>query len=258
MILKYFFNSLIAIPALPLMIYQGKRIRASVPELPPAKGPEGLVKHSVSEKEALQIITIGESTIAGIGVETHEAGFSGTLAKSISDGNKSDVAWKVFAKSGYTAKRVADKLVSRIKLDKVDLIVIGLGGNDAFTLNRPSRWKQNIRDLVNQLRIKYPNAPIVFCNMPPIKDFPAFTPLIRYVIGNHVEILGQALGEVVKEFDNVFYSSERITLSKWIEVLGAGYTKKDFFSDGVHPSELTYQTWAREISKFIFGLKILD
>ena len=84
--------------------------------------------------------------------------------------------------------------------------------------------------------------------MPPIKEFPAFTNLIQFSIGNLVEILGRELGRIVKDHDNVFYFGERITLEKWIDKLDAGLDKDDFFSDGVHPSKLTYQTWAKDIA----------
>jgi hypothetical protein len=32
----------------------------------------------------------------------------------------------------------------------------------------------------------------------------------------------------------------------------------DFFSDGVHPSALTYQTWGRDVGDYIFENKILE
>jgi lysophospholipase L1-like esterase len=30
------------------------------------------------------------------------------------------------------------------------------------------------------------------------------------------------------------------------------YKESDFFSDGIHPSKLTYQTWAKEMAIFLF------
>jgi hypothetical protein len=71
-----------------------------------------------------------------------------------------------------------------------DLIVIGLGGKDAFTLSDQRNWSLHIRSLVIELKRRFGETPIVFINMPPIKAFPAFTPLIKYSIGNLVEILG--------------------------------------------------------------------
>lgn len=77
--LRYTLGAICTIPFLPLMYFQGKRIKASVPELPEAKGPEGSVLVEPPASKKLRMLTIGESTVAGIGVETHEEGFSGTL-----------------------------------------------------------------------------------------------------------------------------------------------------------------------------------
>ncbi|MGB3179861.1 MAG: hypothetical protein WBB45_00620 [Cyclobacteriaceae bacterium] len=84
--------------------------------------------------------------------------------------------------------------------------------------------------------------------MPSIKEFPAFTPLIRFTIGNLVEILGEALEEVVGDYPNVYYSSEKITLKTWIDRFDLNTEQEAFFSDGVHPSKLTYQTWAKDVA----------
>lgn len=253
--IKYILSGLLVAPLLPLMAVQGKRIRASVPKLPPAKGHSGYV--DAGNGEALRLITLGESTIAGIGVKTHAEGFSGTLARALADQLGKPVDWKVYARSGYTAERVTTKLVPQIAETDVDLIIIGLGGNDAFYLNSPWRWRRDVRELIAELRQRFPDTPLVFTNMPPIKTFPAFTPLIQRVVGNHVEALGRSLRQVVKPMQNVFYYARVITLEDWRDRLGVTAPEEDFFSDGVHPSKLTYQVWARDVAGYIGGLGIL-
>lgn len=248
--IKYTLGALVSIPLLPLMYYQGKKIKASVPVLPEAEGPSGTVSIE-KPKEKITLVTLGESTIAGIGVKTHDEGFSGTLAKELSTLMQSNVKWQVYARSGYTAARVREKLVPKITVKQIDIIVIGLGGNDAFTLNRPQRWRRHVRELINDLKQRYPNALIVFCNMPPIKEFPAFTGLIKFTVGNLVEILGKEMAILVKEYDNVHYLEDKISLENWTRKFQIEGSVSDFFSDGVHPSKLTYQTWAKEVAQYI-------
>jgi len=250
--IKYLSGALISIPLLPLMYYQGKQIRASVPKLPEAEGIEGLYPSVGKNGREINIISIGESTIAGVGVQTHEEGFTGTFAKEMSSLFDLTVKWKVYARSGYTAQRVEKKIIPKIKESQANLIVVGLGGNDAFTLNRPSKWKVEINALIQSIKSKFPEAVIVFCNMPPIKEFPAFTPLVKFTVGNLVEILGDELKEVVSNHENVFYFGNKITLKGWINKFQLNVKKEDFFSDGVHPSKLTYQTWAMDIANEIF------
>ena len=256
--LKYIFGSIICTPLLPFMYYQGKKIRSSIPRLPEADGTQGKITSLARSRRAFKLLTIGESTIAGVGVETHEEGFTGTLAQELSKLRGESIDWRVYARSGYTAKMVVEKIIPKIDEVNVDLIVIGLGGNDAFTLNSPSRWKVDINYLIAGLRSKYPHTPITFCNMPPIKDFPAFTPLIKFTIGNLVEILGRELDLTVQKYPKVFYSNSIIKLADWIEKFDRPLQPSDFFSDGVHPSKLTYQTWAREIADMVRDENIIS
>lgn len=247
--IKYYLGALLMIPMLPLMYVQGKRIRSSVPKLPEAKNPEG--KAGEQYKRKLRLLSIGESTIAGVGVDTHEEGFTGTLAKELSNLLQREIYWKVYARSGYTAKKLKEKIIPKIRETEIDAIVIGLGGNDAFTLNNPKTWKKHIRELIGSIRNKFGDVPVFFTNMPPIKSFPAFTPLIKLSIGNLVELLGKELEDLSQTEKNVFYSARKITLQDWIKRLNIEARPEDFFSDGVHPSKLTYQTWARDFAEFI-------
>ncbi|MFM9837194.1 MAG: SGNH/GDSL hydrolase family protein [Cyclobacteriaceae bacterium] len=253
---KYFFGAVFSIPLLPLLYFQGKKIKATVPRLPEAQGTEGLA--SMTAVRTIRMITIGESTIAGVGVETHELGFTGTLANQLATKLKVSVNWKVYAKSGYTAKKVTERLIPTITDTNLDLIVIGLGGNDAFALNSPSQWGKNIEELIVALKKKFPDVPIAFTNMPPIKEFPAFTSTMKFVLGNLVELLGEKLERVIAKQTNVYYQSQNITLKDWIIRMNINSTEKDFFSDGVHPSQLTYQTWAKDFSGFIVENKMIE
>lgn len=254
--IKYILSAFGVVPLLPLMYFQGKRIRASVPKLPPAAGPEGLVE--MGSGTPIRIITIGESTIDGIGVDTHESGFTGSFAKSLSERTGQPVKWTVYARSGYTAARTTAKLLPRIKEKEIDLIVIGLGGNDAFALKAPWLWRRDIKALIEALRSNFPDTPIAFLNMPPIKLFPAFTTLIKKVVGNHVELLGRSLKGTVASFPGVYYNEERITFENWTERLSVSAPFSAYFSDGVHPSGLTYQTWATDMARYVHETGILN
>ncbi len=79
--LKYYLGGLLIAPLLPLMYWQGKQIRKTIPQLPEATGNEGFV--DFNSEHTLNILVIGESTIAGVGVEKQEEGFSGTLANEL-------------------------------------------------------------------------------------------------------------------------------------------------------------------------------
>lgn len=249
MSLRYLLGSLVALPLLPMLYFQGKRIRASVPELPEAIEPQGIITNQGKTK--LNLVCLGESTMAGVGVKFHQEGFVGTMAKELAVLQDAEVYWRVYARSGYTAERVAQKLVPKLSEEKPDLIVIGLGGNDAFTLNRPWKWRRQMENLIEQLQRQFQDIPIFLTNMPPIKEFPAFTKLIKFVIGNLVEILGQELTKIAHQKHLVYYNAEIITIKSWTKKWKVDRPVNDFFSDGVHPSKLTYQVWAKDMAGFI-------
>jgi len=254
--IKYTLGAIVSVPLLPLLYFQGKRIRKTIPKLPEATGIEGISK--AAENESFQLITIGESTIAGVGAMTHETAFTGTLADSLSHQLQKSISWKVYAKSGYTAKRVNDKIIQCITEKPIDLIVIGLGGNDSFELKTPKQWNIAIRELIANLHLKYPETPIVFINMPPIKEFTAFTRTIKFVIGNLVLHLGKELEKVVKDYENVFYYARTITFDDYVHRMKLDATPADFFSDGVHPSEFAYQVWAKDVANYIKEHEIIS
>ncbi len=249
---KYLLGAVLSIPLLPIMYLQGKRICASVPKLPEASGTTGTVRGRTGQK--LRIITIGESAVAGVGVDTHKEGFTGVLAKELAQYLGSSIHWKVYAKNGYTVQQMTTELVPKITEKEADLIVVGAGGNDAFILNRPGVWRKQQGELIDALRAKLPNTPIVFTHMPPIGEFPAFTPLIRWVLGNLVDILGEELKQVVAKRAKVYYSAEKITFREWSQRYKhkmEGKPIEAFFCDGVHPSKLSYQIWAIDMARFI-------
>lgn len=248
--LQFLLASVPTLPLLPILLAQGIRIKRSVPKLPPAEGPHGMVRR-VKSNVFKQVLFLGESTVAGIGVRTHEEGFAGTLARELASLQQCNIEWKVYARSGYTAKQVRQFLVPSIQETSVDLIIIGLGGNNAFGLHSPNRWRRDVSALLVELRQRFPDTKIVFSNMPPIKLFPAFTPLLKRTVGNLVELLGDSLAELVAEYPNVYYNAERIQLDVWKERYGVSDDVQAYFSDGVHPSLLTYQIWASDMAKYI-------
>ena len=247
--LRYMLGSIISLPLLPIIYLQSLRIRAKVPQLPEAEDAQGMIiKKSGS---GLRVLFLGESTVAGIGVKKHEEGIAGTFAREFSDYTGENISWRVYAKSGYTAEEVYTHILPEIEETRADVIIIGLGGNDAFTLNSPANWIRNVEKIIEQLQLRYPDTPIAFLNMPPIKLFPAFTPQIKFVLGNLVEILGDELEAYVANRDNVYYYARRVSAEDWSERLGVEATAEDLFSDGVHPAKFTYQLWAKDMLRYL-------
>jgi lysophospholipase L1-like esterase len=245
----YFLGSILIVPFLPILLYLGKKVRKSVPEL--GEASLNLVGKMDGNQDNIQLLTIGESTIAGVGVTDHVDGITGGIAKKLRDLTQKTAHWQVLARNGYTAERVNQKLVPMIPNHKIDIIVIGLGGNDTFQFNSPLTFRKHLIATIKNSQLRQPTAKIIIANMPPIGAFPAFPWIIQRILGSLVSLHGAVIRDVPTLFHNVFYVDKKISFEDWLTQPNGQLTVHDFFSDGVHPSAMTYGIWGEEIGKFI-------
>ena len=55
--------------------------------------------------------------------------------------------------------------------------------------------------------------------------------------------------------DSIYFNNEIITLKNWKNKYNLEGDIIKFFSDGVHPSKITYQVWAKDMANFIINSK---
>ncbi|SEF51002.1 Lysophospholipase L1 [Halpernia humi] len=245
--IKYYFP---IIPSLPGLYLESKNIRKILPEMKNAPDLEGEI--FIGNKDFLNVLFIGESTISGVGVRTNSEGFSGALSKILAEKLQKSIKWKVFAKSGFNVKKIATEIVPKIPKQKADFIFIGIGGNDAFELTHPETFQENLKNLIKNLKEKFPKTPLVFINFPAVEDFPALTPKLKKLMITWVKSLQERMIEVASRENHVYFDPEIITFSSWKDKLNLDLELEELFSDGIHPSKISYQLWAEIVSRFIF------
>jgi lysophospholipase L1-like esterase len=236
--LIFIIGGILIIPIVPLLIWQGKRVKNTIPNLPEAIGTKGQV---VGNEKIINLLTIGESTFAGVGVLTHEEGVTGQLAQFLSEKTNCSVNWEVVAQSGYTAKKVLTALVPMIPKTPIDIVVIGLGGNDTFELNFPMRWQKDLIDIISEIQKIQPESSIVIATLPPVGSFPAFPFPVNAVLGGLERLHSWAVKPIPEMFQNVYFDNKRFEVTE----------PKIMFSDGVHPSGYTYSLWGKQLAEFI-------
>lgn len=251
---KYLLHLLKSIPLLSIIYFQGKKIKKEIQFLPEAKEPEGSV--NINTDTTLKIIFIGESSFAGVGSDFHKNSFGGHFARELSTAFHCNIDWKVYAKSGYNVEKIHQKIVPKISETACDLLVIGIGANDSFEFTQPKKWTENIQILIDSLRNKFPATPISFAQLPTVEEFPALTKEMQFVLGNHKDLLAQYLYSQTLKYQNIYFPTAKVDLEKWMKLLNDNQTISDFFSDGIHPSELTYKMWAKESVQFLLDSKL--
>ena len=215
---RYFLYQLRSLPLLPIIYFQAKKLKKNFPMLPPAENPEGTVQ--VESGRELSVFFVGESAFAGVGVNVHENSFAGHFAKALSNRENASVHWKVCAKSGYNVHKVRTRVLPKITETRCDLLVIGIGANDAFELVTPKKFSENIQIFIDDLRAKFPQTPIFFVQLPPLEAFPALTKEMRYVLGGRKDFLAEALKEQITKNSGVYFASDKLSAEEWLSKLG--------------------------------------
>jgi len=219
-------------------------------EMPDLPAPPDVIKENSDAN--IHILSIGESSIASLGVDSQEDGLTGFLAKQIETNYNNLVSYEVVAKTGYTAAKVNDKLLPQIQSKNADIIMIGLGANDTFKLSKPNKWGKDLANILDSLKKRFGDTPIVFINMPPTTEFPVFDNMLKYFVSKQMLILRNELQKVVSKYAYTYYIPHKLTADRLIKKHNLnGKQISDFYSDGVHPSKLTYRLWAQEIFEFI-------
>lgn len=235
--LFYIVGGIALLPFVPFLYWQGQRTRKRVGRLPDAEGET--IGQFGEHAEVLNLLAIGESTVAGVGASNHGEALAGQLARFLCLETDKSVRWHVLGESGITVGETLERLVPELPETPMDYVVVALGGNDTFKVSSPNRWRNNMKKLVEILREKYPNGVILLANSPRVKDFTALPPTLKFVLWQISKLHHENAKILASEYENVFYYDE------------AGAVVEGFFSDGIHPSPLGYKLWSEAMIKFL-------
>ena len=219
---------------LPVLIWQGVRVRRNALVLPEAAGPRvGAIGHG----PVLRLLIVGDSSGAGVGVADQSDALCGQLVKALAEHKR--VTWRLVARTGATSKSITAMLNDE-PASSYDVAVLALGVNDAVRLLPLSLWRRRQSHLRSILRDTFDVGLILATAVPPLEHFPALPRLLQWVLGSHARRMDEGL-----ERDLV---GER----------GAQHVKIDLpFSidamakDGYHPS--AYTLWAQTMAKRILA-----
>jgi lysophospholipase L1-like esterase len=225
-------------PLLPVMALQGRHVRRITPVLPEASGPATGVVEGVGEP--LELLVLGESTAAGCGVSLHTEGMGGQLAAALSAKTGLAVSWRVVGRNGVTAKVTRRELLPLVPAEPVDLVAILLGVNDTKNLTPTRRWKEDLRLLFGDLRVRVGPAKLLVSGVPPMGSFPALPVPLRQFLGLRAELMDAALREVLADTTDATYAGPIAALSP-----------DTFCIDRFHPGASGYARWAEGLAEAV-------
>src|SRR5690606_11903736 len=231
---KYLVAAAAILPAAPFLYVQGQWTRRRIGILPDAGGrTSGIIG---AGDDAVRLLAIGESTVAGLGARTHELALTGNFARGISSRVRRAVEWDVVGRNGVTAERTIRALLPQVARNDYDYILVGLGGNDVLKLSSPVKWRRSMIELLGRLRDQNPRAAIFLSNCPMIKLSPAIPQPIKGILWELSKMHDANIAEVTGAMERVYYYPQ----PRELDIEG-------FFADGVHPSDQGYADRAAEM-----------
>ena len=230
----------------PLLIAQGRSVRANALKLPEAAGERRGV--AGSGPVALRVLIVGDSSAAGVGVGTQDEAFAGQLAQALAARTGAAVGWQLVATSGHTAGDAARALAGAA-LARADLLVTALGVNDVVGQTRPAQFLAAL-DEIHALAVTRAQVTHTWhCGLPPMGTMPLLPQPLRWVLGRDAAHLDHAL---VRHLEG---QTGRLHLplpdaprtSGKDDATPEGWMARD----GFHPGLLGYRQWGRQVAEAI-------
>lgn len=227
------------LPFSPFLYVQGQITRWKIGVLPGAAGETSGRTDASNNGNAVRLLVLGESTVAGLGARDHEHALAGRFAHYLAKAIGRPVEWKVVGKNGVTARRTLEDLLPLVPDGKFDFVLLGLGGNDVLKLSSPRKWRRDMLELLSLLRKRNDASEIFITNCPMIIESPALPEPIRSILWR----LSQMHDRNIREFSQSLAGITYYPQPKEID-------SENFFADGIHPSEEGYDRWARAMVEY--------
>lgn len=236
------FKPLLSWFALPIYAWLGIGVRLRTERMVPAKGPtEGQV---AGAEPAINLLMLGDSSIASVGVETTEEGLASHLTTLVADKTGRAVNWRAAGFSSAVSGQIRDFVIPNMAPCEWTHIVLHVGVNDAKNFHSVPRFKREFGGLQYALRAKWPAARIVWCPAVDLTKVPAMPPLL----GRILEVRAQAINRMGTRLCNERGAVPATRLP--ISDPAAGFSR-----DGFHASEAGYRAWAEHLLPFVVSEK---
>lgn len=217
--------------AVPFLIPQALYVRKTAPRFAPADGP---TEGTVGKGNAIRLLAIGDSIIAGVGASQLPKALVGQTARALAESLDQMVVWQALGVSGYNSTKVLQLLCPQLPEHEFDYIIVSVGVNDITGLTTLRTWRRNLSALLDKLAAHSPNAVIAVAGMPPMHGFPLLPQPLRATFGFRARVFDAATRVIVEQRQNVLHVP-----------LDFEPNPDKFSPDGYHPSEESYIEFGR-------------
>lgn len=225
------FASFASLVTLPICAVQGIKLRQTIPQLPEATGERSGV--IAGDGEPVTLLMFGESTAAGVGVETMGESLGVLVARGLARKLNRPIHYHIVARSGIRAAEATEELVPLLTGIQFDLIIIAIGANDALKFRRSRQWGRDLSEMIAAIWATANRAPVLLSAVPPFQQFPTLPIPLRQVLALRGRVLNGVSADVAATLGHVtFLPFDRLSGDRF------------FASDGFHPGANGYRRWA--------------
>ncbi len=220
---------------LPLLLVQGLMTRRLALRLPEGEPPnEGFVGEG--EAEPITLVGLGDSVVAGVGVDHMHESLTAKLGSELSNINNTPCNWVAHGVNGDALNDLLLKLPA-LKLSSGDIALVSIGVNDVTRLTSLLRWQLGLTSLISELKGNF--RKIILLGVPPMGRFTALPHPLRWVLGIRARMLDVVLGQFAL-MENVY----------WVDA-GLSFDESHLAKDGYHPNAEACELMARSIAEQI-------
>lgn len=216
----------------PYLFPQSRVILSHLPQLPEA---EFDWHGAIDGPDPVRLLVLGDSTAAGVGVETIRDGLAGNLARALAAKIERGVTWTVIARSGATTSEVRNFFLGLASRQSFDYIFVTTGVNDVMQLRRKRAFAADLALIIEGLEKASPDATIMLAGIPRMENFTSLPDPLGTILGARAYRLNTAAHAVLADHPDVVHTPP------WpIETEGF------FARDDFHPSAIGYRAWAEK------------
>lgn len=229
----------------PAYAWQGTRIRSNTQRMNPPFHKGILHKKGNSTKPELNILLVGDSSAAGVGVDNIEQSLAGHLCRLLNELTKRSINIRIAGSNSATAAQLRDYVVPNLKHDSYDYIILNVGTNDAKNFHSGSKFCKNFGTLLYALKSKWPEAQIIWSGIIDLEELELLPKPLNRILGIRSRILNQN-GEILCEERSAHAPGNK----DWKVI------PENFSKDGFHANSLGYERWANGMCNYILSLEL--
>ena len=236
----------------PLLIAQGLKVRRTTPKLPE---PEGERVGQTGPNPTLNLLILGDSAAAGVGVSNQSEALLGQVIEQLSP--TLDVNYALFAKTGATTSTTLEALKHQctpahpiLGQSTFDVIITSLGVNDITSSVSCDKWLQQQQQFFELIRLRYQPKLILVTALPPLGLFPALPHPLRWSLGQRANQFNGRLAQLIHKLNQQGNQTSRFAMIKLPldnpqpELTMLDFMRQVMARDGFHPGAPIYNAWA--------------